>query len=187
DMREIMASRIWRAFQDLRSGRASQASRDRCTSPFRFPLKYQTRSNDSVHTTKVRAAIQYITGPPRSIKAPMAANASINACMSYLLLAFCVFGDDTCSLLIQNMNDTLGATVNQGVHQYNGDCNNQALYCGNQRCRDTARHVLGITSTEDGNSLEGFDHTGYGTQQTQKRCNSSDDLQYSQAAFDTGT
>src|SRR5690606_27123869 len=117
----------------------------------------------------------------------MAANASINACMSYLLLAFCVFGDDTCSLLIQNMNDTLGATVNQGVHQYNGDCNNQALYCGNQRCRDTARHVLGITSTEDGNSLEGFDHTGYGTQQTQKRCNSSDDLQYSQAAFDTGT
>src|SRR5690606_38334208 len=111
--------------------RASQASNERCTSPLRAPLKDQKRSKDSVHITKVRAAIHGIKKPPCSIKAPMAPNTSIIACMIYLLLALSVFGNDTGGLLVENMHDAIGTTVHKGVNQNDRNRYNQAQNGGN--------------------------------------------------------
>src|SRR5690606_21962360 len=117
----------------------------------------------------------------------MAAKASVKACMCYLLLTLRVFSNDAGGLFIQYLDNCLSTTINQGVHQYYWDSNYQTLYGGYQRSRNTTRHVFRIASTEDGDCLEGFDHTGYGTQQTQQRSYSSDNLQYCQSAFNCWT
>src|SRR5690554_686905 len=162
--REIRAWRTWRAFQDFRSGRVSQISKDLCTSPFRPPLKYQTRSKIRVHITKARAAINNNTEPPWSRKALMAADASINANMLYLLLALSVFSNNAGRLLFNDMDDTLGATIHDGMQQHHGNSNNQTQYCCNQSCGDTTCHVFRITGTKDSDGLEGHNHPRYRTQ-----------------------
>src|SRR5690606_18007343 len=131
--------------------------------------------------------MKFISTPPWAIKAPMASKRSINACMSYLLLlALCVFSNDACRLLVQNMNDALGTAVNKGMHQYDRNSDNQTQYGGNQRLRNTARHCFGVTRTKHGDGLEGGDHTDHGTQQPHQRCNSSDNFEYGQTTFDGG-
>src|SRR5690625_1331991 len=107
DIREMRASRIFLAFQDLRSDRDAQTSSAACLSLFKPPLKYHSLSKMRVHMAKVRMAMKISTLPPWFKKALMAANASIIASMVYLLLALSIFGDDASGLLIQNMNNTL--------------------------------------------------------------------------------
>src|SRR5690554_1970718 len=106
----------------------------------------------------------------------MAANASINACMSYPLLTFRVFGNDASGLLFQNMDDAFSPTIYQGMHQHDRDSNDQTLYGCNQSCRNTTSHVFRITRTKHSDRLEGFDHTGNGTKQTQQGSHSSDNF-----------
>src|SRR5690625_5443024 len=83
----MRASRIFLAFQDLRSDRDAQTSSAACLSLFKPPLKYHSLSKMRVHMAKVRMAMKISTLPPWFKKALMAANASIIASMVYLLLA----------------------------------------------------------------------------------------------------
>src|SRR5690606_12202145 len=99
----------------------------------------------------------------------MAAKASVKACMCYLLLTLRVFSNDAGGLFIQNLDNCFCTTVHEGGDQYYRDRNYQTQNGSNQCCRNTTRHVFRIASTENGDSLEGLDHTGYGTQQTQQR------------------
>ena len=92
--------------------------------------------------------------------------------------------NNTCRLLVQHMNDALRTTVNDGVEQNSRDRDQQTQYGSHQRRRDTAGHRLGITSTKNGDCLEGNDHTGHRTEQTHQRRDRRDDLQQGQGVLD---
>ena len=71
-------------------------------------------------------------------------------------------------LLIQYVNDALGAAIHDGVQQNGRNGNKQTQYRRYQSGGDTARHCLGITGTENCDRLEGDNHTGNGTQKSEK-------------------
>ena len=114
---ESSRSRIFLAFQDLRSLRPSHAVTTAARSAFHTEVKYQMRSKISVHMKNTSVAISQSTFPPFSMKARMT---SITPISSYppeqsVVRALGMIGDDTCRLLIQNMNDALRAAIDHRV------------------------------------------------------------------------
>ena len=73
------------------------------------------------------------------------------------------------------------------MQQHRRDGHQQTQYCGHQGAGDTASHGLGITGTEDGNRLEGNDHTGHRTEQTHQRRHRSNDLEQGQTRLQFGS
>src|SRR5690606_25065566 len=94
-------------------------------------------------------------------------------------------GDNTRRLFFHDVNDTVAARLDQGVHQDGRYGHHNTQYGGYQGTRDTAGHDLRITGTEQRDGLEHRDHTGNRTEQTKQRRYGRDDLEQRLEAFET--
>src|SRR5690625_1531520 len=126
------------------------------------------------------------TSPPIFMNLRTPSPKSIKACMRLTLGFLGLLRYQTGGLFFKHLQYALRTTVHQGVQQYHGDRYNQALYGGHQRLGDTASHGLRVARTENRDRLERDDHTGHGSEQTQQRRYSGDDLQKVEANLDRG-
>ena len=80
-----------------------------------------------------------------------------------------MLSDDAGALLFDHMDQRAALRSNDRVQQGRRDGYHQTEYGGDQGLGDTASHGLRITGTEQGDGLEGRDHTDNRTQQAQQR------------------
>src|SRR5690606_11395058 len=85
--------------------------------------------------------------------------------------------DDAGALLFDDLHELTAARRYDRVQQHHRDRDDQAFDRSDERGGNTARHQLRIAGAEQRDRLEGQDHAGHGTEQTEQRCHGRDDLE----------
>src|SRR5688572_17124234 len=164
--RLIIAPRMARAAQLLRSARWRHAFSWRAASTGWTRAKYQKRSSTMVHMSTQATKIHTTTGPPRR---RMFTTASIGTSMKsgmgrrlLFLEQLQSFGQEARALLVEHLHDRLGDRREPGVEEQQRDGDTEAEHRRDHRLRDTRGHELGIAGPGLGDALEGEDHADDG-------------------------